>query len=127
MRSWACPAPNRRPPKRGGDRAKALCLHEGLDHEEVKAQEGMASCQDTNHGLATGSIFTRTKALKTTKDVGAVFPRYWHPCLTEPQPGTEAAQPAGRTSRGHTSGDEPLGLREGSNPLEGATPRMPPI
>jgi hypothetical protein len=73
MRSWACPEPYQEALKRGGHGAKALYVHEGLDHEEVKAQEGKASCQDTNHGLAIGSIFTQTKALKTTKDVERSF------------------------------------------------------
>jgi hypothetical protein len=35
-------------PKRGGYRAKALFVCEGLDHEEVKVQEGQAGRQDTN-------------------------------------------------------------------------------
>jgi hypothetical protein len=49
----ACLVLDQEVPKRGGHRAKARYGCEGLDHEEVKAQEGKASCQDTNHGLAT--------------------------------------------------------------------------
>jgi hypothetical protein len=73
IRYWACPVLDQETPKRGGHRAKAWYVREGLDHEEVKAQEGKASCQDTNHGLTARSIFTRTKALKTTKDVERSF------------------------------------------------------
>lgn len=59
--------------KRGGHWAKAWYVRGGLDHEEVKAQEGKASCQDTNHALTAGPTFTKTKALKTTKDVERSF------------------------------------------------------
>lgn len=70
---WACPESDRLFPKRDGYGVKALYVFESLDHEEVKAQEGKTSCQDTNHALAAKSIFTRTKALKTTKDVERSF------------------------------------------------------
>jgi hypothetical protein len=63
IRSWVCLTRDRGFPKRGGHGAKALFVREGLDHEEVKVQEGQAGCQDINDGLTTGSIFTRTKTL----------------------------------------------------------------
>jgi hypothetical protein len=69
----ACLALDQESLKRGGHWAKAQYGCEGIDHEEVKAQEGKASCQDTNYGLTMRSIFTRTKALKTTKDVERSF------------------------------------------------------
>jgi hypothetical protein len=56
-------ARDRRFSKRGGHGAKAPFADEGLDHEEVKVQEGQAGHQDTNRGLAVRSIFTRTKTL----------------------------------------------------------------
>jgi len=42
-----------------------------LDHEEAKAQEGKVDPFDIKRGGWIGSIFMRTKALKTTKDVTA--------------------------------------------------------
>lgn len=42
-----------------------------LGHEEAKAQEGKVGLFDIKRGKRIGPIITRTKALKTTKDVPA--------------------------------------------------------
>jgi hypothetical protein len=60
-------------PKRGGHWAKARFGFEGLDHEEVKAQEGKANCQDTNHGLAMWVDFHADESPVDDERRGAQF------------------------------------------------------
>lgn len=53
--------------KRDGRGIKILPACGGVNHEEVKAQEGMVGSKDINRGLISRPIFTRTKTLKTEK------------------------------------------------------------